>query len=146
MTTVRRMTLKGSPLKFPQLAPGVACIWPFIHLFDRKSARIVNNGLCIRITSKNPLTSFLEGAKNWEAWIYSDYVHMCATRIMQAAGPIGSWQVEERRRRKLGLLDFHILLHAIDSERQQEKSGLTNAPVRRLSRNKPCSQQRAKAY
>jgi len=139
MTSVRRMTLKGRPTKFPQLAPGVACIWPFIHLFDRTSARIVNNGLCIRITSREPLTAFLEGAKNWEAWIYSDYVHICATRTVQAAGPVGPWQVEERRRRRLDLLDFHILLHAIDSERQQEKSRLTNAPVRQLSKTNSSS-------
>lgn len=144
MTTFRRMTLAGIQAKFPQLTPSVACIEPFIHLFDLNSARVVNNGLCIRITSKRPFRSFLAGAKNWDAWIYSDHVHICATRIVRIAGPIGPWQVEERRRRRLSLWDFYIFLHAI-SAKQQAKSVITNAPVRQLSKKNPSSRRSAKA-
>ena len=116
MPTFRRMTLTHIQERFPQLAAGVDCIRPFIRLFDRHSACVVDNGACIRIRSRKPLKSFHTGAKYWTALIYPGDVTVHATSTEQADGPIGAWSVEKSTRRTFDLCDFQVFLVAISTK------------------------------
>ncbi len=127
MHKIRKMTLTRIQARFPQLAPCVACISPFINLFDRHSACVVGRGACIKIRSRKPLNSFHPGAKYWTAFIYPDHVSVHASSTVRTAGPIGAWSVEKSTRRKFDLFDFQIFLVAI-STKPQAKSAIAHTP------------------
>ena len=137
MLKVRRMKLTRIQARFPQLAPGVACISPFIHLFDRHSACVVGRGACIKIRSRKPLKSFHTGAKDWTAFIYPDHVSVHASSTVRTVGPIGSWQVVQSTSRKLELFDFPVFLNAV-SEQHKRQAPITNQPVRQVSKKPAC--------
>ncbi len=127
MHKIRKMTLTRIQARFPQLAPGVACISPFINLFDRHSACVVGRGACIKIRSRKPLKSFHPGAKYWTAFIYPDHVSVHASSTVRTAGPIGAWSVEKSTRRKFDLFDFKIFLVAI-SKNPPAKFAIARTP------------------
>ena len=136
MHKIRKMTLSRIQARFPQLAPGVACISPFINLFDRHSAYVVGRGVCIRIRSRKPLKSFHPGAKHWTAFIYPDHVSVHASTTVRTVGPIGAWSVEKSTTRKFDLFDFQIFLVAI-STKPQAKSAIAHTPVLQVKKKKP---------
>jgi len=140
---IRKMTLSRIQARFPQLAPGVACISPFINLFDRHSACVVGRGVCIRIRSRKPLKSFHPGAKHWTAFIYPDHVSVHASSTVRTVGPIGAWSVEKSTTRKFDLFDFQIFLVAI-STKPQAKSAIAHTPVRQVRKLKPSCRHAAK--
>lgn len=137
MPTFRRMKLRQIKATFPQLARGVACISWFRDLFDRHSAYVVDDGMCFRIRSREPLESFHAGAKHWTAWIYPDHVSVHASSTVRTAGPLGTGPVEHIVRTKFDLFDFPVFLNAI-SEQHKRQAPITNQPVRQVSKKPAC--------
>jgi len=137
MPTFRRMKLRQIKATFPQLARGVACISWFRDLFDRHSAYVVDDGMCFRIRSREPLESFHAGAKHWTAWIYPDHVSVHASSTVRTAGPLGTGPVEHIVRMKFDLFDFPVFLNAV-SEQHKPQAPITNQPVRQVSKKPAC--------
>jgi hypothetical protein len=137
MPTFQRMKLRQIKATFPKLAPGVACISRFLYLFDRHSVRVVGDGMCFRIRSREPLESFHAGAKHWTAWIYPDHVSVLASSTVRTAGPLGTGPVEHITRTKFDLFDFPVFLIRASQQRKRQ-APIANQPVRQVSKKPAC--------